>query len=191
MRPLLRSLLALALVATFAGPAAAASIVTLALDPTQSSLVPASGPAETLSGTLVLRVGALPLGGSNTTFDVIGLAVTASGGATIGLDPDVLDPGLGVLRPDGAWLVPTLFVRITQGSSVDLAIPDLTGSVEFGPGAASITRLVTSFGIDTGAGGIITVNVVAVPEPGTLLLAATAVTTLALYARRARAEVSR
>ena len=191
MRPLLRSLLALALVATFAGPAAAASIVTLALDPTQSSLVPASEPAETLSGTLVLRVGALPLGGSNTTFDVIGLAVTASGGATIGLDPDVLDPGLGVLRPDGAWLVPTLFVRITQGSSVDLAIPDLTGSVEFGPGAASITRLVTSFGIDTGAGGIITVNVVAVPEPGTLLLAATAVTTLALYARRARAEVSR
>jgi hypothetical protein len=191
MRPLLRSLLALALVAAFAGPAAAASIVTLALDPTQSSLVPASGPAETLSGTLVLRVGALPLGGSNTTFDVIGLAVTASGGATIGLDPDVLDPGLGVLRPDGAWLVPTLFVRITQGSSVDLAIPDLTGSVEFGPGAASITRLVTSFGIDTGAGGIITVNVVAVPEPGTLLLAATAVTTLALYARRARAEVSR
>ena len=191
MRPLLRSLLALALVAVFAGPADAASIVTLSLDPSQSSLVPASGPAETLSGTLVLQVGTLPLGGSNQTFDVIGLAVTASGGATIGLDPDVLNPGLGVLRPDGAWLVPTLFLRITQGSSLDLAIPDVTGSVDFGPGGASITRLVTSFGIDTGAGGVVTVNVVAVPEPGTLLLAASGLAALASRARRVRVEVAR
>ncbi len=191
MRPLLRSILALGLALGWAGPAAAASIVTLSLDPTQSSLVPSSGPAETLSGTLVLSIGALPLGGSNTTFDVTGLAVAASGGATIGLDPDVPDPGLGVLRPDGAWLVPTLFVRVTRGSSLDLAIPDVTGSVDFGPGGASITRLVTSFAIDTGAGDVLTVNVVAVPEPGTLLLAASGLAVLASRARRVRVGVTR
>jgi hypothetical protein len=190
MRSLLRLLVLTAALGALAAPAAASTIVTLALDPGQSSLTPQVGAGQSLGGTITLRLGALPLGGSNTTFDVIGLAVTASGGATIGLDPAVVNPGLGVLTPAGVFVVPTLFVRITQGTPVDLPIPDVTGSVLFGPGGASIERLETTFGIDTGApAGVVTVHVVAVPEPASAVLLAFGIAALA--SRRARPEALR
>lgn len=193
MRPPLRPWLALVAALALASPASAATIVTLALDPSQSSLSPEVGSAESLSGTITLALGTLPLGGANTTFDVIGLSVTASGGATIALDPDVANPGLGVLTPAGAFVVPILYVRITQGSAVDLPIPDVTGSVVFGPGGASLAQLTTSFGIDTGApAGVVTVNVVAVPEPASLALFGFGIAALCgRRAARGRQEVSR
>src|SRR5690606_12132178 len=117
-------------------------------------------------------------------------AATASGGATITLDPGVASPGLGVLTPAGAFLIPTLFVRIDDGSAIDLAIPDVTGSVAFGPGGASIDSLVSSFGIDSGPpGGVVTVTVVAVPEPASAALLALGLAGLA--ARTARREARR
>jgi hypothetical protein len=184
MRPLLRTLAAGAMGLLLSAPAGAATIVTLSLDALESSLTPEVGSAQSLSGSITLQVGTLPVGPGNTTLDVIGLAVSASGGATIGLDPDVLNPGLGVLTPAGSFLVPTLFVRITQGATVvDLPIPDVSGTVLFGDGGASLARLATSFGIDTGPpAGVVTVDVVAVPEPASLGLVAAG--TIALAALR-------
>jgi len=114
MRPLLRPLLAASLLLALAAPASAATIVSLALDPSQSSLTPQVGGAQSLSGTITLRLGALPLGGVDTAFDVIGLSAVASGGATITLDPDVANPGLGVLTPAGAFVVPILYVLLNR-----------------------------------------------------------------------------
>ena len=96
-----------ALLLALASPAQALSIVTLALDPAQSALTPEVGGAQSLSGTITIEVGALPLGGANTTFDLVALSATASGGATITLDPSVANPGLGVLTPAGTYFVQT------------------------------------------------------------------------------------
>jgi hypothetical protein len=189
MPTLLRPALLAAALLAGAPPAAAVSIVTLPIDPAQSALVPDVGAPQTLSGSITFRIGELPVGGAGTSFDVIALAATASGGATIGLDPALADPGLGVLSPGGLFLIPTLFVRIGDGATQDLAIPDVTGSVAFGPGGASLTAFAASFVIDTGApAGLVLVNVTSVPEPTAALLLALG---LAALGARARTEGSR
>jgi hypothetical protein len=158
------------------------SLVTLSLDPTQSALTPMLGAPQSLSGTLTLSVGDTPPGGGRRTFDLVGLAVTASGGGTIGMDPSVIGPLLGVLDATGNWLFPVLSLLITQpsASSFSLAIPDVTGSVTFAPDGSTPASLSTAFDIDTGlAAGNLAVQVVAIPEPGTLLLLAGALALLA------------
>jgi hypothetical protein len=186
---LLRTLLLLPLLLAPAFPAAAVSVVTLTLDPTQSSLTPMLGAPQSFSGTLTLSVGDVPPGGGNQAFDLVALALTASGGGAIGIDPSVIGPLLGVLHPAGDWLFPLLSLHATQPSSFDLslAIPDVTGVVSFGPGGSSLASLATAFSIDTGlAAGNLAVNVVAVPEPGTLLLSACALAMLATLSRQRR-----
>lgn len=187
MRKLARWLGGAALALSLAEPASASLIVGVRVDPGQSSVTPAVGPAETLSGTITLGVGMLPVL-ATTTFDVIGLAITSSGGATIGLDPDVLNPGLGVIAPSGAFVIPTLFVRLVQGPvTIDLPIPDVTGSVLFGPLDDPLARVETSFSIATGGpAGDVLVHIVAVPEPGTLVLLGGGLLALVPPARRAR-----
>jgi hypothetical protein len=187
MRKLLRCAALAAALGAAALPAGAVTIA-LSLDPGASSLAPAGGPPQSLSGTLTLAIGALPLGASNTTFDVVGLAISASGGAAFALDPGVANPGLGVLSPAGAFLVPTLSLRITDGTTVDLPISDVAGTVVFGPGGASIERLTVGFDVAT-AGGLVSVSLVAVPEPASLALVALGIA--ALSARRAAGEGSR
>jgi hypothetical protein len=182
MHKLLRCAAFAAALGAFAPQAGAATIVALTVDPSASSLTPDSGPAQALSGTLTLSVGSLPTGGANTPFDVVGLAISASGGASFALDPGVANPGLGVLSPAGAFLVPTLSLRITDGATVDVAIPDLLGNVVFGPGGASLAELSVAFDVATG-GGIVHVALRAVPEPRTLALVALGLAALA--ARRA------
>lgn len=190
MPALLRPALLAALLLALAPPAGAVAIVTLAIDPAQSALVPQIGAAQALTGSITLRVGSLPPGGASTSFDVIALSASASGGATIGLDPGAGSPGLGVLSPAGSFLIPTLFVRITDGASTDLAIPDVSGSVTFGAGGASLAGLVTGFAIDTGApAGVVTVSLAAVPEPAAAALLALGLAALA--ACRTRREASR
>ena len=183
----------LALVAALlsAAPAGASTLVGMVADPSQSSLTPSGGSPGSLSGSLDFAVGSLPFGPGNTTFDLVGLALAASGG-TIGLDPDVASPGLGVLKPTGELLIPTLFLTLSNGvTSVPLALPDVTGTVSFGPGGASITGLETSFGVLTPTGPVDVHLVARVPEPATALLTALGLVALARRARRHPSEVSR
>lgn len=169
MRTLLRTIVLASALIALAAPDAEATLITLSVDPALSSLTPEIGAPQALAGTIVVDVGSLPLGGANTSFDVVGLALTASGGATIGLDDGIANPGLGVLSPAGSFLVPTLFVRITDGDVTDLPIPDVTGSVVFGSGGTSIRGLTTAFEIQT-TSGIVSLQLVAVPEPTTAAL---------------------
>ena len=184
IRLVTRGSFALALGVALAAPAGA---LTLTVDPAQSSIVPAVGSAASLSGTLDVAFGALPVG-ATTTFDVLAVAVTTSTGDTFALDPVSPSPGLGVVNPAGAFLIPTLFLEVTSGAtSFALAIPNVTGSLVFGPGGASVTRLETTFSIDSGTpDGVLTVTLVAVPEPATAALAGAGLLALALRARSAR-----
>jgi hypothetical protein len=152
---------------------AAASQITLHLDPAASSIAPAAGAPESLSGSLTLEIGELPVVGGATTLEIVDLAASSSGGLGITLDPDSLSPGLFVLEASGHFEVATaLFLRLDLGEGAfDLAIPDLVGELTFGAGGASVEMLTTSFGIDAGDPlGILTVSIVAVPEPAAALL---------------------
>jgi len=175
-------------------PAAATSLVTLSLDPTQSALTPTLGAPQSLSGSLTLRVGDAPPGGGRRTFDLVGLSVTASGGGTLGIDPSVIGPLLGVLDPGGDWLFPVLSLLVTPPSagSFSLAVPDVTGSVTFAPDGSTPASLSAAFDIDTGlAAGNLAVQVVAVPEPGTLPLLAGPLALLARVCSRQRRRTLR
>lgn len=185
---LLRTIFLASAVIALAAPGAEATLVTLSLDPALSSLTPEAGAPQSLSGTIAIDVGSLPLGGTNTSFDVVGLSLTASGGATFRLDPALANPGLGVLDPAGSFLIPTLFVRVTDGDITEFAIPDLLGSVAFGVGEASIRELSTAFAIET-ATGLVSLSLVAIPEPATAALLAAGL--VALCVRGGRQETCR
>lgn len=148
--------------------AAPASAV-LTIDPSQSSLTPTVGTPETLSGTVGVVLGDPPPLVSNTTFDVSQLAATSSGGLDITLDASLANPGAGVLNPAGGFLIPNLFLELDDGATVfQLTVPNVTGSYGALPGCPAQVCLETSFQIDTGGpAGIVTVNLYAVPEPGT------------------------
>lgn len=179
MRPPLRPFLRMrrpALASRLVGPllltllAAPAGALTLTVDPAQSAITPQSGGgAQTLSGSLDVVLGDVPVV-ANTTFDVTALALTASGGAQIDLDPGAPSPGLGVVTPSGSVLLGTLFLRIQDGGETTLlAIPDVPGQAEFGP-SGGLSRLSSAFTIDAGEAGLLDVSFVAVPEPGLALL---------------------
>jgi len=187
---LLRPLVAAALLC--ASPAAATTLTVLVVDSGQSFLIAEGGPIESLAGSLQLEVGALPVGPGNTTLDVVGLDLHASGGGTIVLDPGQPSPGLGVLASSGAFLIPTLFLRLSDGvTSVDLALPDVTGSVVFGPGGASIAELSTGFGVLTPSGLVDVTLLAVVPEPSSAILAAAGLAALVRRGRRGAKEISR
>lgn len=171
-----------------AAPAAdAGPIATLTLAP-ESALVPEAGAPAPLTGTIVLELGALPLAGT-TTLELLDVAITG-GGLSVALDPSVPSAGLGVVYDDGSFLIPTLFLVVDDGANLyDLAIPDLTGFLDASD--LALLRLETSFEVDTlGPSGVVTAQIVAVPEPGSMALAGLALTVLAA-GRRARQEADR
>ena len=167
-----------------------ASALTIA--PGQSSIVPQFGAAESLSGTIDVAIGSLPLT-QTTTFNVIGLSASASGGTTFGLDPASLSPGLGVVNVAGSFLIPTLFLEVDPGGgSFPIAIANVTGTVLFDAGGTVLRQLATSFQVDSGGpAGILTITLVAVPEPASLVLAGAGLLALALRGRIVQKEIAR
>jgi hypothetical protein len=183
----LRLAQALGLGLFLASPATALSIATLPLVP-PSAITPSGGSAQPLSGSLTVAIGSLALV-ANTTLQLTDVSVAASGGASFALDPAVASAGLGVLHPDGTFLIPTLFLEVDAGSGPqDLAIPNVTGTVGISAGGAAILALDSSFDVDSPA-GLLAVRVVAAPEPATAGLVAIGLAVLAL--RGARQEPSR
>lgn len=153
------------------------------------ALVPPSDVGgQPLSGNITLDVASVPVA-TPTSLRLTDISVFG-GGATITLDPTLLSPALGVVQPDGAFTIPTLFLRIDDGAiAFDLAIPNVTGTLAFGQDGA-VTGLMTHFEIDTGD-GIALVRITAeVPEPGTALLVALGLSLVATRSR-ARQEITR
>ena len=185
-----RRLLWIAWLASLAGTASAGTLLPLDVDSSVSS-VAFSGPppdARTLSGTLTVELGQLPPLAATTTFDLRALTLLASGpgGFSIGLDPDVANPGLGVLNVAGQFLIPTLFLQLDDGLALtDLALLNVTGTfVANGPGCVTSYCLETSFEIAGGAPyGLISVSLTAIPEPSTALLVMFGVASLAVAGR--------
>lgn len=165
----------------WAGPAVA---LVFDADPAQSALAPSGGTPAPLAGSIRVDVGQLPPS-ATTTFDVKAASLT-SGGYSISLQP-IANPGLGVLGASGDFLIPTLFLTVGDGTTTfDLALPDISGVLlGNGPGCLHDYCLETSFEIDTGAGGLLAVNLVAIPEPSTALLLGLALVGAAAARRRA------
>jgi len=152
-----------------AAPAASALPLDLVLDASRSRLESGGAPAAPLSGRLRLDLGALP-----PLLDPAPLAVEElellGEGLRVTLNPDLASPGLGVLRPDGTFLVPALFVRVDLGSGpIDQTLVDVEGTLRAGASCAPLGSpcLETSLAVDTlGPEGVVDVEVVAaVPEP--------------------------
>lgn len=167
--PLLRlaaPLLSLAVCLSVAVGEARAVPLVLSLDAAQSGISQGGGSAA-LAGTIVLELGALPPVGANTALAVTGLAVTG-GGLSIGLDPGLANPGLGVLFPDGSFLIPSLHLSV---SGDDLTVSNVTGTLAPDAACGGALCFLSGFAVDPGPGGIISVNVVAaVPEPARMAL---------------------
>ena len=165
-----------------ATPSAALSIATLPLV-APSAIIRESAPAQPLTGSLTVAIGTLPAL-ANTTLELTDISVAASGGAIFALDPNVASAGLGVLHPDGSFLIPTLFLQVDVGSGPqELAIPNVTGTASFASGGATLVGLDSSFDVDSPV-GLLAVHVVAAPEPATACLLAFAFAGVVLHGAR-------
>ena len=108
---------------------------------------------------------------------------------TFALDPTLASPALGVVQPDGSFLIPTLFLVGNDGTSdFDLAVPNVTGQLFVAGG--TVLGLTSAFSLEDALGNPIGVGIYAgVPEPGTALLLALGLGGVALG--RARKEIAR
>lgn len=165
-----------------AAPAGAA----LDIDPSLSTLVPTVGAIESLSGTLVALPGAPPPLAATTTFDVLALSAASSGGLDIRLDPSLSSPAAGVLNTAGGFLIPNLFLELDDGLvTFQLTVPNVTGSYGDFPGCPTALCLETTFAVDTaGPAGVVTVHLLAIPEPGSAALVSLGLVALARGVRR-------
>jgi hypothetical protein len=155
-------------------------------------LVPPSAISSGMSsvapvGSISLEVASVPVL-SPQLFSLTSVSVSGAGYSFI-LDPSLASPALGVVNPDGSFLIPTLFLQGDDGSGpFDLAVPNVTGILLLDDDA--VLGLQSSFELETDLGEIVTVDLyAAVPEPHTSLLLGVALFALSL--RRARKEIAR
>jgi len=193
---MLRPLLLCALL-SLPGAASAGTLLNLDVD-NQISSISVTGPppdSRVLAGALTLELGALPPLAATTTFDLRSLTLVAVGPSPLAfvLDPDIENPGAGVLNVTGQFLIPTLFLQVDDGTSfTDLAVTNVTGSFTTTDPACLFLYaacLDTYFEMDGGPTlGTVTVRVAAaatvIPEPSTALLVWLGSLGLALHARR-------
>lgn len=137
------------------------------------------------TGSVSIDIAAVP----HTTpqvFTLTDVSITA-GTLSFALDPTLQSPALGVIQPDGSFLIPTLFLVGNDGANdFDLAIPDVRGTTFGAPNGA--TGLATQFQIESGANVFDVALTFAVPEPGTALLLSLG---CAALAGRRRKEIAR
>lgn len=181
---------ALALAALALGALAAADARAVPFGPyalvAPSSITSSDGTIDVApTGTIAFDIASVP----HTTPQLFRLTdvSVAAGSFSFALDPTLASPALGVIQPDGSFLIPTLFLRGNDGSAdFDLAIPNVRGTTFGAPNDAS--GLFSQFQVDAG-GQILRVALYAqVPEPGTAFLLALGCCALAL---RTRKEIAR
>jgi PEP-CTERM motif len=137
------------------------------------------------TGSIALDVPVVPLGAAQT-FELTDVTVQA-GALTFTLDPTLATPALGVIQPDGNFLIPTLFLVGNDGTSdFDLAIPNLRGVVFGAPD--TVLGLFSQFQIDAGSDVFDVAIYAQVPEPGTLSLLLLGCGALALRRREGDAR---
>lgn len=137
------------------------------------------------TGTITFDIATVPHA-TPQLFAITQVSVSA-GPLHFTLDPTLASPALGVIQPDGRFLIPTLFLRGHDGAiDFDLAIPNVRGVTFGAPGSA--TGLFTQFRIDGGSDLFDVTLYANVPEPGTALLLSLGTAALAL---RARKEIAR
>jgi PEP-CTERM motif len=139
-----------------------------------------------LFGSVSIDIASVPYT-TPQVFALTDVSITA-GGFTFALDPTLASPALGVIHPDGSFLIPTLFLVGNDGASdFDLAIPDVAGTIFDAPNGA--TGLATQFQIVDNKNEVFDVELTfAVPEPGTALLLSLG---CAALAGRRRKEIAR
>lgn len=139
------------------------------------------------TGSLSIDIASLPVT-APVAFSLTDVSVVADGLAFV-LDPTLATPALGIVRADGSFLIPTLFLRGTDASGpFDLAIPNVTGSIALaGTDALGLSSVFT---VESGLGELLTISIYAgVPEPGTALLVGLGLCVASL--RRVRQEIAR
>jgi hypothetical protein len=143
-------------------PAQAATFFDLVLTP-ESTWIPTGGAPGPVFGMLRIGIDDLAAAGA-TSLRIVSLDVTG-GGVSVRLDDTIASPGSGVRFPDGSVVIPTLFVIVDAGADpVELAIPDVEGTTSFDERLDLV--LETNFAIATeGPAGVVTIDLVAVPEP--------------------------
>jgi len=135
----------------------------------------------TPTGSISIDVAAIPHD-TPQLFELTDVSITA-GPLLFVLDPTLATPALGVIQPDGRFLIPTLFLRGSDGvTEFDLAIPNVSGVTYGAPDTA--LGLFTQFQIDDGVDVFDVAIYAAVPEPGSVLLMTIGCAALALRARK-------
>ena len=133
------------------------------------------------TGSISLDVPTVPLAAPQA-FSLTDVAIQA-GPLSFALDPTLASPALGVLQPDGRFLIPTLFLVGSDGANAfDLALTNVRGVLIGAPD--EVLGLFTQFQVDDGTNVFDVALYANVPEPGTALLLTLGC--VALAARRAK-----
>jgi hypothetical protein len=197
---LLHALVLLGLLLFAAAPLRATTIVTLALDPEQSWLLvedvePLFGPVA-LSGLLSIAFDPDPLA-ATSSFRVVALEATSADGVVLSLDESAADAGSGAsghLDGDGTLFFqsPLLFETLLVPGFVNaqsVGVSPSLGGYFLDPGLSRVESMfIRVDNHELGDQQLLSFLLVAVPEPASVGLLASAWIALHLWRRRHRAS---